>query len=99
MAEAEALAIEIMAGRVPGPSDDPLVALLTPDQLDAVNLLCEGLDVKQIADCLFRDRNAIYDRLARARERLGASSNRHLVALVNAIRAGERLTPDKSVST
>jgi non-specific serine/threonine protein kinase len=85
--EALALAAEIAAGRVPGPIDDPLKHLLTPDQLDAVNLFCEGHSVHEIAERLFRDPNTIYDRLARARQRLGVTSNRQLVAKVGALRS------------
>jgi DNA-binding CsgD family transcriptional regulator len=86
--EALALAAEIEAGRVPGPVDDPLRTLLTADQRDAVNLLCDGLSVDQIAERLFRDQNAIYDRLIRARRRLGVTSNQQLVAKVVALRSG-----------
>jgi DNA-binding CsgD family transcriptional regulator len=86
--EALALAAEIEAGRVPGPVDDPLRTLLTADQLDAVNLLCDGISVDQIAERLYRDRNTIYDRLARARSRLGVKSNQQLVARVVAMRNG-----------
>jgi non-specific serine/threonine protein kinase len=86
--EALALAAEVQAGRVPGPVDDPLQSLLTPDQRDAVLLLCEGLSVEEIAARLFRDPNTIYDRLARARQRLGVTSNRKLVSAVMALRTG-----------
>jgi DNA-binding NarL/FixJ family response regulator len=85
--EALALAEDVQMGRVPGPVDDPLRAMLTPDQLDAVNLFCEGHSVHEIAERLFRDPNTIYDRLARARQRLGVTSNRQLVAKVGALRS------------
>jgi len=85
--EALALATEIEAGRIPGPANDPLREMLTPEQLDAVNLLCEGLSVHEMADRLFRDPNTIYDRLARARQRLGVTSNRQLVAKVVSLRS------------
>jgi non-specific serine/threonine protein kinase len=86
--EALAVAADVQAGRVPGPIDDPLRTILTADQRDAVNLLCDGLSVDEIATRLFRDPNTIYDRLARARQRLGVSSNRKLVSAVTALRAG-----------
>jgi predicted ATPase/DNA-binding CsgD family transcriptional regulator len=86
--EALALAAEIEAGRVPGPVDDPLQALLTADQRDAVNLLCEGLPIRQIAERLFRHPNTIYDRLARARERLGVTSNGQLRTKAVTLRRG-----------
>jgi non-specific serine/threonine protein kinase len=90
--EALALAEEVQAGRVPGPVDDPLQSILTPDQRDAVLLLCEGLSVDEIAARLFRDPNTIYDRLARARQRLGVSSNRKLISAVATLRSGSGTT-------
>jgi non-specific serine/threonine protein kinase len=86
--EALALAAEIAAGRVPGPVDDPVKHMLTADQLDAVNLLIEGLKVDEIAARLYRDPNTIYDRLARARLRLDVASNEQLRAKVNVLRKG-----------
>ncbi|HEX3303798.1 MAG TPA: hypothetical protein VHR64_13015 [Thermomicrobiales bacterium] len=61
--------------------------MLTPDQLDAVNLFCEGHSVHEMADRLFRDPNTIYDRLARARQRLGVTSNHQLVAKAISLRS------------
>jgi non-specific serine/threonine protein kinase len=91
--EALALAAEIAAGRVPGPIDDPLQSMLTVDQRDAVNLLCQGLSVDEIASQLFRDPNTIYDRLARARQRLGVTSNHQLMAKVSELRGSNGASP------
>ena len=86
VSEARELASEIMAGRVPSPVDDPVRSLLTPDQQDAVNLYCEGLSVDEIANRLYKNRNAIYDRLKRARKALDVPNNQQLRTKVQALR-------------
>jgi DNA-binding CsgD family transcriptional regulator len=57
-----------------------------------VLLLCEGLSVDEFAARIFRDPNSIYDRLARARQRLGVSSNRKLISAVATLRSGSGTT-------
>lgn len=89
--ESHSLRNEIWHGLPGAVRPDPLLDLLTGEQLDAVNLRCEGMTVEQIGNTLKRDRNTIYDRLHRARIRLNVSTNEELVARVAALRRGEHI--------
>ncbi len=87
--EAHEMQNELRQGLMSSVQTDPLAGILTGEQLDAVNLRCEGMTVEQIGNALGRDRNTIYDRLHRARIRLNVTTNEELVARVAAMRRGD----------
>jgi len=86
VASARELAADIAAGRGSRRESDTLRQRLTVDQLEVVELLCDGLAVKEIAAHLSRSEKSIYQRLERARDRLGVTSQDQLIATAAALR-------------
>ena len=62
-------------------------AALSPTDLRALRLIADGLTVNQVGTRLGISKSAICMRLARLRERIGATTNAHAVAI--AVRTGQ----------
>ena len=60
--------------------------MLTPRQIEALQLVADGRKAKQIADAMGIGQKAVENALVRTRETLGALNSAHAVAL--ALRAG-----------
>lgn len=63
------------------------IPAINPADLTALRLLADGLTVDQTATRLRLGKSAMCMRLSRMRERIGATTNAHAVAI--AIRAGQ----------